>query len=77
MGGVVVRSGSPEGPGSDHGPGVLEADYSIVGQHQVGQIISSSELGVHGCQVLLGDLTGPRTRNSDIDRDLGPNDLVE
>jgi hypothetical protein len=55
----------------------LEADYSIVGEHQVGQIISSSELSARGCQILLGDLTGPRTRNSDVDRDLGPDDLVE
>lgn len=54
-----------------------EADHPIVRCHQPVQIVCPGELGAHAGEILLGDLTGPRAGNSDANRNLGSDDLVE
>lgn len=57
--------------------GELEADDSIVGSHEIGEIVCSGELGVDACKIGFGDLTGPRARQSNVYRNLRFDQLIE
>jgi hypothetical protein len=55
----------------------LEADYPIVRRHKIGEVISPGELRVHALEILFGDLTGPCARQSNVNRYLSFDELIE
>ncbi len=55
----------------------LEADDPVVLHHEIGEVIGACVRSVLPLEIRVRDRTGPRTRPSDVNRDLGPDDLVE
>ena len=56
---------------------VLEGHHSIMRDHEFCESVGPNEVGDRTAEVLVGDLTGPRARQSGVQGDLRTEDLVD